>query len=151
MSQQQALRFYIPMGNARAKTTPTQVIEISGEEVAGVIQATDVARMRAFQDFLSEDETGIDGGGPRNSGDGCRENSERNRGKSHRPCREFSDFLVVRLTCEGPASATVRAGSAWCVRIRCPISSKAQMQALAYVECIGCLGSEFRPEPAKKR
>jgi hypothetical protein len=44
------------MGNAHAKTTPTQVIEISGEEVAGVIQATDVARMRAIQYFLSENE-----------------------------------------------------------------------------------------------
>jgi hypothetical protein len=31
---------------------------------------------------------------------------------SHRACRAFSDFLVFRLTCEGPASATVCAGSA---------------------------------------
>ena len=76
------------MGNARAKTTPKQVIEISGEEVASVIQATDVARMRAFQDFLSEDETD-DRRQAGNSGDGCRENSERNRGKSHRACRGF--------------------------------------------------------------
>lgn len=42
------------MGNARAKTTPTQVIEISGQEVSGVIQATDAARMWSLQDFLSE-------------------------------------------------------------------------------------------------
>ena len=55
-SQQQALRIHILMGNARAKSTPTQVIETSGEEVAGVIQATDVARMRAIQYFLSENE-----------------------------------------------------------------------------------------------
>ena len=98
------------MGNAGAKTTPTQVIEISGEEVAGVIQATDVARMRALQEFLSEDEADDRrrGGKQRN---GCRENSERNRGKSHRAC-QFSDFLVFRLKCEGPASATVYAGSA---------------------------------------
>ncbi len=53
----------------------------------------------------------------------------------------FSDFLVFRLTCEGPASATVCAGSARGVRIRCPTRSKAKMQALTYIECIGCLGN----------
>jgi hypothetical protein len=98
------------MGNARAKTTPTQVIEISGEEVAAVIQATDVAHMQAFQDFLSEDETGDRQRAGKQRGRMPR-NLERNRRKSHRACREFSDFLVVRLTCEGPAWATVRAGS----------------------------------------
>ena len=54
----------------------------------GVIQATDVARMRALQDFLvtqdflTEDEADdqVQGGKQR---DGCRENSERNRRKSH--------------------------------------------------------------------
>jgi hypothetical protein len=76
------------MGKARAKTTPTQVIEISGEEVARVIQATDVARMRAFQDFLSEDETDDRRRGGKQR-DGCREHSERNRGKSHRACERF--------------------------------------------------------------
>jgi hypothetical protein len=79
------------MSNADAKTTPTQVIEISGEEVAGVIQATDVACMRALQGFLSEDEADdrLRGGKQR---DGCRENSERNRGKSHRSCQRFQTF-----------------------------------------------------------
>jgi len=56
------LRFHILMGNAGAKTPPTQVIEIRGQEVAAVIQATDVARMLSLQDFLSEDEAAIDGG-----------------------------------------------------------------------------------------
>jgi hypothetical protein len=99
------------MGNARAKTTPKQVIEISGEEVASVIQATDVARMRAFQDFLSEDETDD------------RRRAGKQRGRMPRKLRTkpwkvtsclpgVSDFLLVRLTCEGPASATVCAGSA---------------------------------------
>jgi hypothetical protein len=44
----QALRFHILIGNAGAKTTPIQVIEINGQEVAVVIRATDVARMRAL-------------------------------------------------------------------------------------------------------
>ncbi len=56
------MRFHILMGNAGAKTPPTQVIEIRGQEVAAVIQATDVARMPSLQDFLSEDEAAIDGG-----------------------------------------------------------------------------------------
>src|SRR5271165_1834128 len=71
------------MGNAGAKPTLTQVIEISGEDVAGVIQSTIVARMQALPDFLSEDAADT----RRRSGklwDGCRENTGRNRGKSHR-------------------------------------------------------------------
>jgi len=47
------------MGNAGAKTTPAQVIEISGEEVAGVIQGTDVARMRALRDIRSHSRTSL--------------------------------------------------------------------------------------------
>lgn len=122
--------------NAGAKTAPAQVIENSGEEVASVIQATDVARMRSFQDFLSEGESAdrLRGGKQR---DGCRENRNEIVENSI-VLTGSSDSLVFRLMCEGPASATVCAGSARRVRIRCPISSKAQIQALACVECIGC-------------
>ena len=35
------------MGNARAKTTRAQVVEISGRETPGVIQLTDAARIQA--------------------------------------------------------------------------------------------------------
>jgi len=61
-----------------------------------------------------------------------------------------SDFLVFRLRCGGPASTIVVRQTSR-VRIRCPALSKAKMKALTYVECIGCLGNELRPKPAKKR
>ena len=38
------------------KENPHKLLKSVGEEGAGVIPATDVARMRACRDFLSEDE-----------------------------------------------------------------------------------------------
>ena len=100
------------MCNARAKRTPTQVVEISGEEVAGVIQATDVARIRAIRDFLSEDEA--DDRLRRQGNSGTDEIAVETHivilAMMYLPA--FSDFLVFRLTCVGPASAGVCAGSA---------------------------------------
>ena len=100
------------MCNVRAKRTPTQVVEISGEEVAGVIQATDVARIRAFRDFLREDEA--DDRLRRQGNSGTDEIAVETHivilAMMYLPA--FSDFLVFRLTCVGPASAGVCAGSA---------------------------------------
>ena len=78
----------------------------------GVIQATDVARIRAFRDFLSQGRS-----------DGRLRRKEisrraKNVVETHIvtfvmiSLAAFSDFFVFRLTCEGPASATVCAGSA---------------------------------------
>jgi hypothetical protein len=99
------------VGNAGAKTTPTQVIEISGQEVAGVIQATDVARMRSLEDFLSEDEAGDRRRGGKQR-DGCRETQDETVESHIVLAGRFSDSLVFRLMCVGHASATVCAGSA---------------------------------------
>jgi len=99
------------MGNAGAKPTLTQVIEISGEDVAGVIQSTIVARMQALPDFLSEDAADTRRRGGNYGTDAAKTQDE--TVESHIVLgRGFSDFLVFRLTYEGPASTTVCAGSA---------------------------------------
>src|SRR5215470_17406386 len=81
------------MCNARAKRTPTQVVEISGEEVAGVMEAADVARIRAFRDFLSEDEADDRLRRQGNSG-----TDEIARGNSHRDSRNDVLASVFRLS-----------------------------------------------------
>ena len=63
-------RLRIPIGDARAKSQRTPVIEIKWIKSTRYYAADgDSARMRAFQDFLSEDETDDQrGGGTRNGG-----------------------------------------------------------------------------------
>jgi hypothetical protein len=133
------------------KEHPHKLLRSVGGEDMGVIQATDVARIRAFRDFLSQGRS--DGRLRRKEIAGRAKNVVETHIVTFVMISlgAFSDFFVFRLTGEGPTAATVCAGSAWGVRIRSPISSKAQMQALAYVECIGCRSSKLGPEPAKKR
>ena len=110
-SQYRTLRFRMLMCNARAKKTPTQVVEISGRRGHGAIEATSAARIRAFRHFLSEDETEQT---PAAGNSGTDEIAVETHivilAMMYLPA--FSDFLVFRLTCVGPVSATVCAGSA---------------------------------------
>src|SRR5271165_850961 len=52
----QPLQFHILKGNARAKKKPHKLLKSVGAEGTGVIPATDVARIRAFRDFLTQGE-----------------------------------------------------------------------------------------------
>lgn len=109
-----------------------------GKGGTGVIETSSAARIRAFGHFLREGEPDDRLRWQGNS------RTDEITAETHivifvmMSWAAFSDFLVFLLTCKGLASATVCTGSAWRVSIRCPISSKAQMQALAYVECVGC-------------
>ena len=64
------------MGNARAKSTLAQVIETSGEEVAGVIQTTDVARMRHSRTSSVRTKLMIDGGAGNGGTDAAKTQNE---------------------------------------------------------------------------
>ena len=93
------------------KEHPHKLLRSVGGEGTGVIEATSAARIRAFRDFLGEDAA---------------DDRLRRQGNSatdeiavethivilammYLPA--FSDFLVFRLRCVGPASASVSAGS----------------------------------------
>ena len=92
------------------KEYPHKLLKSLGGEGASDIPATDVARIRAFRDFLGRTKLMIDCGG-RKWWDG------RIAVETHivilamMYLAGFSDFLVFRLTCVGPASATVCAGN----------------------------------------
>jgi hypothetical protein len=134
------------MCTALAKRTPPEVVETSGEEIAGVMQATDVARIRAFRDFLSEDEA--EDGVRRQENSGTDEIARRN---SHRDSRNNVLVSVFRLSrfptdVRGPCVGDHLCGNRLTSSHPMPIRSNAQIQVLAYVECVGCLGNEFRTE-----
>jgi hypothetical protein len=94
------------------KEHPHKLLKSVGGEGTGVIPATDIARIRAFRDFLSEDEADDRLRRQGNSG------TDKIALETHivilamMYLPAFSDFLVFRLTCVGPASASVCAGSA---------------------------------------
>ena len=94
------------------KEHPRKLLRSLGGEGTGVIAATSVARIRAFRDFLREDEA--DDRLRRQGNSGTDEIAVETHivilAMMYLPA--FSDFLVFRLTFVGPASAGVCAGSA---------------------------------------
>jgi hypothetical protein len=50
------MRYRTYMGNARAKTISTQVVEISRKKDADVLEATGAAHIGALQDFVSQED-----------------------------------------------------------------------------------------------
>jgi hypothetical protein len=98
------------MGNVRAKTISTQVVEISGKKGADVLEATGAAHIGALQDFFSRDEADHKPAGTGDSGtDATKMGAILLR--ITRVLAGFSDFLVFRLMYVCPASVTVRRGS----------------------------------------
>jgi hypothetical protein len=51
-----AMRYRTCMGNARAKTISTQVVEISRKKDADVLEVTGAAHIGALQDFVSQED-----------------------------------------------------------------------------------------------
>ena len=77
----------------------------------GVIQATTLPACGHSRTSSVGTKLIIDGGAGNNGRDAAKTQNE--TVENHIVLgRGFSDFLVFRLTCEGPASATVCAGSA---------------------------------------
>ena len=94
------------------KVFRANTVDALGGGGTGVIETTSEARIRAFREFLSQGEA--DDRLRRQGNSGTNEIAVETRieilAMMYLPA--FSDFLVFRLTCEGPASATVCAGSA---------------------------------------
>lgn len=93
------------------KESPRKLLKSVGGEGAGDIPATDVARIRAFRDFPVRTKLMIDcGGGKWRTDEIAVETHIVILAMMY--LAGFSDFLAFRLTCVGPASADICAGSA---------------------------------------